>query len=107
MTSARLRGSLSLEDPSKYHFTTDSNMATTAVQQYYVAVGSSEMKMVRVYSLNVFIVLFFKAVLNSFVTLQTTLVDLLLALQANGPFGMAVLCGYGDSCQVLCYLHGP
>ncbi|CAL8463217.1 g2751 [Coccomyxa elongata] len=51
-------------------------MASNAVQQYYVAVGSSEMKM-------------------------TTLVDLLLALQANGPFGMAILCGSRDTLDTL------
>ncbi|KAK9908317.1 hypothetical protein WJX75_005955 [Coccomyxa subellipsoidea] len=54
----------------------DSKAATTAVQQFYVAVGSSDMKM-------------------------TTLVDLLLALQANGPFSMAVLCGSRDTLDTL------
>ena len=63
-----------------------------AVQLLYVAVSSSEVKLVRTVRLfNVAGVNepFLGHVVSG---LQTTLVDLLAALQTSGPFGCAVIC---------------
>ena len=74
----------------------------STIQQFYVAVGSPEVKLVRFrrshiawHCLSLPVQLFtYSAQMyeQGMRHAQTTLVDLLLALEANGPFGCAVIC---------------